>query len=222
MVARSPADGYTLLLRAGTITMNHSSTRSCRMTCCATWRRDADGLGAERAGGAPSQPMKTLADYIAAAKAAPGKINYARPASAAIFTWRWSSQVPHRHRRGARSYKGVGPAMPDTLAGHVMSMVSNVASAKPHVEAGKLRALAVTSLPRAPALPDVPSIQRPASRTTRCSTGSGCLRPRARRRRSSTACRPRPRDVRGSETQRASPARAPSRSPASPRSSPRS
>ena len=55
-------------------------------------------------------------------------------------------------------YKGVGPAMQDTLAGHVMSMVSNVASAKAHVDNGKLRALAVTSLKRSPALPDVPSM----------------------------------------------------------------
>ena len=55
-------------------------------------------------------------------------------------------------------YKGVGPAMSDLLGGHVMSMVSNVASAKPHIDAGKLRALGVTSRKRAPALPDVPSI----------------------------------------------------------------
>jgi tripartite-type tricarboxylate transporter receptor subunit TctC len=55
-------------------------------------------------------------------------------------------------------YKGVGPALQDTLAGHVMSMVSNAASAKPHIDAGKLRALGVTSLRRTPALPDVPSI----------------------------------------------------------------
>jgi tripartite-type tricarboxylate transporter receptor subunit TctC len=55
-------------------------------------------------------------------------------------------------------YKGVGPALQDTLAGHVMSMVSNVPSAKPHIDAGKLRALAVTSLKRTPALPEVPSM----------------------------------------------------------------
>ena len=55
-------------------------------------------------------------------------------------------------------YKGVGPAMSDLLGGHVASMVSNVASAKPHIDSGKLRALGVTSRARAPALPDVPSM----------------------------------------------------------------
>ena len=107
----------------------------------------------------PSQPMKTLADYIAAAKAAPGKINYA---SAGVGSNLHLAMELLKYRTGIEvthvPYKGVGPALQDTLAGHVMSMVSNVASAKPHVEAGKLRALAVTSLQRAPALPDVPSM----------------------------------------------------------------
>ncbi len=42
-------------------------------------------------------------------------------------------------------YKGVGPALQDTLAGHVMSMISNIPSSKPHIDKGSLRALAVTS-----------------------------------------------------------------------------
>ena len=55
-------------------------------------------------------------------------------------------------------YKGVGPALQDTLAGHVMSMISNIPSSKPHIDKGTLRALAVTSLQRSPALPDVPTM----------------------------------------------------------------
>jgi len=55
-------------------------------------------------------------------------------------------------------YKGVGPAMSDLLGGHLVSMMSNVASAKPHVDSGKLRALGVTSRNRTPALSGVPSI----------------------------------------------------------------
>ena len=107
----------------------------------------------------PSQPMKTLADYIAAAKAEPGKINYG---SAGVGSNLHLAMELLKVRTGIEvthvPYKGVGPAMQDTLAGHIMSMVSNVASAKPHVDAGKLRALAVTSLKRTPALPDVPSM----------------------------------------------------------------
>jgi tripartite-type tricarboxylate transporter receptor subunit TctC len=55
-------------------------------------------------------------------------------------------------------YKGVNPGLSDVLAGHIASMVSNVASAKQHVDAGKLRAVGVTSRNRAAGLPDVPSI----------------------------------------------------------------
>jgi tripartite-type tricarboxylate transporter receptor subunit TctC len=55
-------------------------------------------------------------------------------------------------------YRGVGPAMQDLVAGHVNSMISNVLSARTHIEGGKLKALGVTSRARAPALPEVPSL----------------------------------------------------------------
>jgi tripartite-type tricarboxylate transporter receptor subunit TctC len=107
----------------------------------------------------PSQPMKTLDDYIAAAKAKPGQVNYGSAGVGSnlhlameLLKVRTGMEVTHV------PYKGVGPALQDTLAGHVMSMVSNVPSAKPHIDTGKLRALAVTSLKRTPALPDVPSM----------------------------------------------------------------
>ena len=83
----------------------------------------------------PAQPFNTLADYIAAAKAKPGTINFASAGvgsnlhlSMELFKTMTGIDVVHV------PYKGVGPAMQDTLAGHVMSMVSNVASAKAHVE----------------------------------------------------------------------------------------
>jgi len=55
-------------------------------------------------------------------------------------------------------YKGSGPALIDVMAGHVPIMMDSVVSASPHVKAGKLRALAVTTASRLPSLPDVPSI----------------------------------------------------------------
>ena len=159
-VARSPADGYTLLLGAGTITINHLVYKKLpydvlRDLMPVTQMVSVPNVLVVHA----SQPMKTLAEYIAAAKAAPGKINYA---SAGVGSNLHLAMELLKYRTGIDvthvPYKGVGPAMSDTLAGHVMSMVSNVASAKPHIEAGKLRALGVTSLKRTKALPDVPSI----------------------------------------------------------------
>ena len=159
-VARSPVDGHTLLLGAGTITMNHVVYKKLPydvvkdFTPITQMVTVANVLVVH-----PAQPFNSLADYIAAAKARPGTINFA---SAGVGSNLHLSMELLKTMTGIDvvhvPYKGVGPAMQDTLAGHVMSMVSNVASAKAHVEAGKLRALAVTSRKRAPALPNVPSV----------------------------------------------------------------
>jgi tripartite-type tricarboxylate transporter receptor subunit TctC len=159
-VVRSPADGYTLLLGAGTIAINHLIYKKLpydvlRDLTPVTQMISLPNVLVVH----PSQPMKTLADYIAAAKAAPNKIDYA---SAGIGSNLHMAMELLKFRTGIEvthvPYKGVGPALQDTLAGHVMSMVSNAASAKPHIDAGKLRALGVTSLKRSPALPDVPTV----------------------------------------------------------------
>lgn len=159
-VVRSPADGYTLLLGAGTITINHLVHKSLpydvlRDLTPVTQMVSVPNVLVVHS----SQPMRTLADYLAAAKQRPGQLNYASAGVGSnlhlameLLKYQTGIQVTHV------PYKGVGPALQDTLAGHVMSMVSNVPSAKPHIEAGKLRALGVTSLKRTPALPDVPSI----------------------------------------------------------------
>ena len=159
-VVRSPADGYTLLLGAGTIAINHLIYKKLPYDVLRDLTPVTQMIAVPNVLVVhPSQPMKTLADYIAAAKAAPGKIDYA---SAGVGSNLHMAMELLKHRTGIEvthvPYKGVGPALQDTLAGHVMSMVSNAASAKPHIDAGKLRALGVTSLKRAPALPDVPSI----------------------------------------------------------------
>ena len=149
-VARSPADGYTLLLGASTITINHLVYKRLpydvlRDLAPVTQLVSVPNVLVVH----PSQPHRTLAEFIAAAKAKPGQINYA---SAGVGSNLHLAMELLKHRTGIDvthvPYKGVGPAMQDTLAGHVMSMVSNVASAKPHVDGGKLRALAVTSLQR--------------------------------------------------------------------------
>jgi tripartite-type tricarboxylate transporter receptor subunit TctC len=159
-VAHAPADGYTLLLGAGTITINHLVNKKLpydvlRDLTPVTQMISVPNVLVVNS----SQPMKTLADYVAAAKAAPGKLNYASAGVGSnlhlameLLKYRTGIQVTHV------PYKGVGPALQDVLAGHVMSMISNIPSSKPHVDAGKLRALAVTSRQRSPALPNVPTM----------------------------------------------------------------
>jgi tripartite-type tricarboxylate transporter receptor subunit TctC len=159
-VVRSPADGYTLLLGAGTITINHLVTKKLpydvlRDLTPVTQMISVPNVLVVNA----SQPMKSLKDYVAAAKVAPGRLNYGSAGVGSnlhlameLLKYRTGIQVTHV------PYKGVGPALQDTLAGHVMSMISNIPSSKPHIEKGALRALAVTSLKRSPALPDVPTM----------------------------------------------------------------
>jgi len=159
-VVRSPADGTTLLLGAGTITINHLVTKKLpydvlRDLTPVTQMISVPNVLVVNA----SQPMKSLADYIDAAKAAPGRLNYG---SAGVGSNLHLAMELLKYRTGIEvthvPYKGVGPALQDTLAGHVMSMISNIPSSKPHIEKGALRALAVTSLKRSPALPDVPTM----------------------------------------------------------------
>ena len=107
----------------------------------------------------PSMPVKSLKDLIALARAKPGAINYAS-------TGNWTS--PHLStelfKREARidithvPYKGSNPALIDLLGGHVDMFFCNMLSATPYVVSGKLRALAVTSLQRSPATPQVPTV----------------------------------------------------------------
>lgn len=159
-VARSPADGYTFLLGAGTIAMNHVVYRKLPYDLMkdltpVTQMVSVPNMLLVH----PSLPVKTLAEYIALAKAKPGQITYG---SAGVGSNLHLAMELLRYRAGIElvhvPYKGVTPALQDTLAGHVQSMISNVPSGKPHVDAGKLRAIAVTSKTRVAVMPDLPTI----------------------------------------------------------------
>ncbi len=107
----------------------------------------------------PSMPAKNLKEFIAAAKAQPGRINYASsgigsPGHLAIALLESMTGVTMNHV----PYKGGGPAITDLIAGHVPSFIAVISTAVPHVQSGKARALAVTDIKRADALPDVPTM----------------------------------------------------------------
>ncbi|HEX9214642.1 MAG TPA: tripartite tricarboxylate transporter substrate-binding protein [Bradyrhizobium sp.] len=84
-------------------------------------------------------------------------------------------------------YKGTGPAMNDLIGGHVDVMFSGISSARPHIEAGTLRALAVIGGKRSPALPDCRPSRRPAWAASPHRPTGACSRPPAPRSRSSSA-----------------------------------
>jgi tripartite-type tricarboxylate transporter receptor subunit TctC len=107
----------------------------------------------------PSVPAKTVAEFIAYAKANPGKINMASSGngtsihlSGMLFMGMTGVKMVHV------PYKGSAPALIDLLAGQVQVMFDNMPSSIGHIHSGKLRALAVTTATRAPELPDVPTV----------------------------------------------------------------
>jgi tripartite-type tricarboxylate transporter receptor subunit TctC len=104
-------------------------------------------------------PARSLAEYIALAKAKPGSLDYASTGvgsashlAGELFNQRAGVDIVHI------PYKGGGPAMTDLLGGRVSTYYSTHSTAGPHIETGKLRALAVTGAKRSSFLPNVPTI----------------------------------------------------------------
>ena len=107
----------------------------------------------------PSFPANTVAEFIAYAKANPGKINWASSGngtsvhlSGELFKIMTGVQLTHV------PYRGSAPALTDMISGTVQVMFDNMPSSLPHIQAGKLRALGVTTAQRSEALPNVPTV----------------------------------------------------------------
>jgi tripartite-type tricarboxylate transporter receptor subunit TctC len=107
----------------------------------------------------PSFPAQTLADLINEAKAKPGAHFYA---TSGIAGGQHFAGEMLKQQAGIDMvhvpYKGTGASLQDALSGQIKIIFGNVISAGPHVAAGKLRGLAVTSLKRSPMLPDLPTV----------------------------------------------------------------
>jgi tripartite-type tricarboxylate transporter receptor subunit TctC len=107
----------------------------------------------------PSVPAKDLKEFIALARAQPGRLNFgsAGPGSSIhmvteLFQLMSGTKLTHV------PYKGSGPALVDLMGGQIQVMFENLPTALPYIESGKLKALAVTSLKRDPRLPNVPTV----------------------------------------------------------------
>ena len=108
----------------------------------------------------PSFPVKTLAEYVAYAKANPDKLAFATsgPGSSNHILGTMLGLVSNT-KLVHIPYRGAGPAMQDVIAGNVPSMLDSLPSAAPHIKAGKVRALAVSGAVRNPSFPDVPTMK---------------------------------------------------------------
>lgn len=161
IVAKASADGYTLLFATeGTLGINPALYKTLPFdpqkdfTPVAQFASVPNILVVN-----PKVPVKTVAELVAHAKNKPAGLNMG---SAGNGTTNHLSGELFQKMTGASfthvPYKGSGPAMADLLANQIQLMFDNFPGSLPHVKAGSLRALAVTSTRRSPLLPDVPTM----------------------------------------------------------------
>jgi tripartite-type tricarboxylate transporter receptor subunit TctC len=186
-VVRAPSDGYTLLMVGPSSAVNATLYDKLNFVFLrdiapvASLIRQPQIMLAN-----PSVTTQTVPELIAYAKANPGKITMA---SAGVGSaghlvgelFKMMAGVDFVHV----PYRGAGPALADLLGGQVLISFAGVAGSIEHVRSGKLRALAVTTATRAPALPDVPTVSEFLA--SRPATGSGSARPKIRLPRLSTS-----------------------------------
>jgi len=160
IAAKAPADGYTVLMGLSTLAINSAIYKKVPYDP----RRDFAPITRAVTSASiivvhPSVPVKTLKELISFARARPGQLNYA---SAGTGTY------PHMTMELFLSmaklkmvhipYKGTAPAMIDMIAGQVATMAATVLTGMPHIRSGRLRPLGITSLERASAAPDMPTV----------------------------------------------------------------
>jgi tripartite-type tricarboxylate transporter receptor subunit TctC len=159
-VAKATPDGYTLILVNPANAINASLYKNLNFV----FLRDIDPVaGVIRVPNVmevhPSVPAKTVAEFIAYVKANPDKVNVASSGngtsihlSGELFKMMTGVKMTHV------PYKGSAPMLTDLLGGQVQVTFDNLPSSMPHIKAGKLRALAVTTAKRSEELPDVPTV----------------------------------------------------------------
>ena len=160
VVARAPADGYTLLVATTAHAINMSLFKNLNYDVL----KDFAPVTLLTQGplvlvATPGFPASNVRELIALAKAKPGSLNFASSGngqsthlSGELFNAMAGIKLAHV------PYKGSAPALTDVIGGQVPLMFDTMLSAMPFVKSGKLKALAVTSPQRSPAAPDVPTI----------------------------------------------------------------
>jgi tripartite-type tricarboxylate transporter receptor subunit TctC len=160
-VVRAPADGYTLLLATGSsLAINVSLYKNLGYDP----EKDFDPIGIVGVQTnvlytTPSLPVKTIREFVDYAKANPGKLSFGSggngtPAHLAGELLKFKAKIEYTHV----PFRGTGPTLQAVIGGHVPTAFNPPAPLLPHLQAGSIRAIAITTLQRTAALPDVPTI----------------------------------------------------------------
>lgn len=158
--AKSPPDGYTILIASNQVTINPWLYAKLPFDI------EKDFSPVALAASVPmvlvvhpSVTAQNVSELIALAKAKPGTLNHGTPGNG---TPQHIAYEVFNHAAGVKvthvAYKGTGPALADLIGGQVQSAIGTMASVEQHVQAGKLRALGVTTPARSQAMPSVPTI----------------------------------------------------------------
>jgi tripartite-type tricarboxylate transporter receptor subunit TctC len=164
LAAKSAPDGYTIVIASNQVTMNPAFQSRLPFDI------EKDFVPVAQAASVPmvlvvhpSVPASNVKEFIALAKSRPGTLNHATPGSGTpqhiafeVFNHAAGIKVTHV------PYKGTGPAIADLIGGQVQSAIATMASVEPHIKAGKLKALAVTTPRRSQAAPTIPTIAESA------------------------------------------------------------
>jgi len=179
-VARAAPDGYTLLMGNNSILATNESLYKH-----INYSPEKDFIPITLIGTQanilivnPDVPARSLKELIALAKAQPGKINFASSGYGAaahlageLFKAEAKIDIVHV------PYKGAAPALQDVIAGHNQMMFATAASVLGHIEGGRVRALAVTTLKRTATLPDIPTMDEAGLKGFDASTWHGLVAP---------------------------------------------
>lgn len=179
IVAKSPKDGYTLLVNGA----NFVTTPSLYKNVTYDPIKDFEPISLLAHAPNilvvhPSLPVKTVRELIAFAKARPGQLNYASSASgstphlaAELFNTMTGTRMVHV------PYRGTGPAITAIISGEITVMFMPALAAIPYIENGRLRALGVTTIERLPALPQLPTVVEAGLKGYQSSQWYGVLAP---------------------------------------------
>jgi tripartite-type tricarboxylate transporter receptor subunit TctC len=161
LAAKAPADGYTILVISSTLVVNPSLFAKLGFdTATDLAPVSLVAVSPQILLVNPAVPATTVKELVAWAKASPGQYSYAH---AGLGTPGYLAGEMLKQAFGldlvAVSFNGGGPAITSTIGGHTPVVFTSIASAASHVTSGTLRALAVTSARRSPALPEVPTLK---------------------------------------------------------------
>jgi tripartite-type tricarboxylate transporter receptor subunit TctC len=157
--AKSAPDGYTIMIAANSgVTINQHVYKKLPYNP----ERDFQPITQLTQGGSvvvvnPGVAATNIKEFIALAKAQPGKLNYATTGTGNVLGIALFNKMAGINMVPI-AYKGTGQAVIDLVAGHVQFFTMSPLVAIPHVRGGRLRGLAVTALQRNPALPDLPTV----------------------------------------------------------------